>query len=396
MISLAIRVGEQLQRSMMGLMFSFLTLDELIPRGMMQMTFEMMQQSTEILEWFMPWRDHRLSLREFNNKLQAFSLFAYEDLMLNLPSRTHSPLIELVEKADALGPYVAVWVMEGLGCHYAERVWEHQQVPHNLLTDAQASTLPPKSLIPLHTGMGLAFADHLMRSVPPHSHASTIRMLLQQFSRLCQENSRAGYTGAVIEALGLVVRHRYPQMVPIIDQQLSEIAPDELSYFWHGVGRGLYFLPVNSVPCASLGWHIEEMLHSEAPHTLGRLNILAGLAWALTLVNIRHPEILEAFLKCHGDILSASDAFANGVSTSIMIWHDMTENDPYLKVFCQHQPDPSDSGLVQIWNSQVRKPCLDALQHYYRVLKEQHRLGEVFRYQCLPALVERCKNKAWL
>src|SRR6516165_7082886 len=98
MISLAIRVGEQLQRSMMGLMFSFLTLDELIPRGMMQMTFEMMQQSTEILEWFMPWRDHRLSLREFNNKLQAFSLFAYEDLMLNLPSRTHSPLIELVEK----------------------------------------------------------------------------------------------------------------------------------------------------------------------------------------------------------------------------------------------------------------------------------------------------------
>jgi hypothetical protein len=130
------------------------------------------------------------------------------------------------------------------------------------------------------------------------------------------------------------------------------------------------------------------MLQLEAPHTLGRLNVLAGLAWALTLVNIRYPEILETFLKHHGDLLSTSDAFANGVSSATMIWYDMTWNDPYLKAFCRHQPDPSDPDLVKLWNRQVRGPCLEALQHHYGMLKEQHRLGEVFRYQSLPELVD--------
>jgi hypothetical protein len=391
-ISLALRVGDQLQGSMMELMASFLTLEEFIPRGVMQTTFDMLQQSTEVVEWLTPGRDNRLSLREFQNKLQAFSLFEYADVMLNLPAETHSPLQELVDKVYALGPYVAVWVMEGLGCHYAEQCWERQQVPRNLLTDERVKALPEQSLVPLHTGMGLSFADRLLRRVQPQSPIADIRRVLQQFVTLCKENARSGYTGAVMEALGLVVRHRCPEMVPIVAQQWSDIAPDESSSFWHGVGRGLYFLPANSVPCALSGWRLEEMLHSEAPHVLGRLNVLAGLTWALILVNIRHPEIVETFVKQHGDVLSANDAFANGVSSSIMIWHDITRDDPYLKAFCRHQPDPSEPGLVQLWNSQVRAPCQDALQQYYGGLKDQHGLGEVFRYQSLPALVDRLRR----
>ena len=86
-------------------------------------------------------------------------------------------------------------------------------------------------------------------------------------------------------------------MVRIVDRGLSAIDPDIVGYFWHGVGRGLYFLPINALPCSSSTWRAVEMAHEEAPHTLGRLNALGGLAWAVTLVNIRHPAILEAFLN---------------------------------------------------------------------------------------------------
>jgi hypothetical protein len=182
-------------------------------------------------------------------------------------------------------------------------------------------------------------------------------------------------------------------LVPTIDRQLSVIDPDIVGYFWHGVGRGLYFLPLNAVPCASSSWRAAEMAQSEAPHALGRLNALAGLVWAVTLVNIRHPEILEAFLKQHGNAFSANDAFANGVSSALMIWYDMQGDDPYLQAFCDYQSDATAPGLVQLWNSQVRGPCQEALQSYYGVLKAQHGLDEVFRYQPLSVLVDRLKGE---
>ena len=46
---------------------------------------------------------------------------------------------------------------------------------------------------------------------------------------------------------------------------------------------------------------------------------------------------------------------------------------------------------MKLWSSQVQGPCQDALRQYYSVLKEQHGLGEVFRYQSLPELVKRLK-----
>ena len=57
-----------------------------------------------------------------------------------------------------------------------------------------------------------------------------------------------------MEALGLVTRLRCPELVRIVDWRLSAIDPELVGYFWHGVGRGLYFLPLNALPCASSSW----------------------------------------------------------------------------------------------------------------------------------------------
>jgi hypothetical protein len=330
-----------------------------------------------------------LAWQEFKNKLQAFDLFEHVDVTLHLPSEPEVPLSTLVEKAAALGPYLAVWAMEGLGRYYAETRWEHQGVPHDLLTAGQARSVPASSLIPLHTGMGLSLADRLLATLNPRSAEADVDAVLQWFIALCRHNSREGYAGAALEAIGLVARLRYPELVRSVDRRLAAIAPDIVSYFWHGVGRGLYFLPVNALPCGSSSRRALEMARGEAPHGLARLNALGGLAWAVTLVNIRHPAILETFLKWSGDVLAANDAFSTGVSSALMIWHDMDRGDAYLRAFLHYQPNAADPRLAQLWNSQVREPTQAALPRYDDARQTRRGLGDLFRYQPLPTLVNR-------
>jgi hypothetical protein len=379
------QTGDHWQRGIVDLLGDCFMPMVFKPRRMMKMSFDMMQYSGEVGRWLMPGREGHLAWQEFQNKLHAFNLFEHVDVALALPARADLPLTELVAQADALDSYDAIWTTEGLGRYYAEMWWQHNGTPQYLLTDDRVSTLPARSLIPLHTGMGLSLAERLLATVSPQPADAAVDMMLHQFIALCKRNARPGYTGAVMEALGLVTRLRYPQLVHSVDQRLSTIEPDIAHYFWHGVGRGLYFHPLNAVPCSSATWHAMQMARGEASHAWSWLNALAGLAWALTLVNIKHPEILEAFLKQYGNALSANDAFAQGVRAAIIIWYDIRGDDPYLRAFCQHQPDRSDPGLVRLWNTQVRGTCQTAQHYYDSVLKAQYGLDEVFRYQPLSA-----------
>src|SRR5262249_26590170 len=93
------------------------------------------------------------------------------------------------------------------------------------------------------------------------------------------------------------------------------------------------------------------------------------------------------FIRYRGAQLSADDGFANGVASSLMMRYDTTPRAAFITPFYQYQPDSTDPQLVQLWQSQVQQPCTVALQEYYPVLKQRHRLGEIFRYHYFPALV---------
>src|SRR5262249_47155317 len=97
LIEWAFRTADQLQRDVVDLMLSCLSLAPLTPRRLMKMTFDTVQQSAEAFGLVIPGRDIRLSWQEFKNKLQAFNAFTHADLVLNLPAGTHYPLTALVE-----------------------------------------------------------------------------------------------------------------------------------------------------------------------------------------------------------------------------------------------------------------------------------------------------------
>ena len=375
------RAGDDAQRDMVDSMYDALTLDAFTPRGALRTTFRALRQSAEALRLLAPGRDSSCAWQELKNKLQAFELFEHVDWVLRVGNRP--ALAELVEKASALDSYLAVWAYEGVGHYFAEVLAEQPETPTHLLTGPAVTALRPGSLAPLHAGMGLSFADRVLKRLQPQCSVSEVREALSNFEMLCEMNSQPGYGGAAYEALGLVCRNLYPQLLATIDEQLSALGEDKVGYFWHGVGRAVYFAPTGFMPCASSQRQYERT-QTEPPHDLGRLNATAGFAWALTLVNIRHPEIIEAFLKRYGSQLCLNDAFSNGVASSVLIWHDSAPNDPHIAGLLRYRPAPDVS---ESWNAQVKAPCEEALRSYYEALKESGRLGEVFRYLSLRDLV---------
>ncbi len=324
-----------MQQQIAGTGNSILALRGLTPRGFMRSALEGMRQVAGLLQSLDPEPDRRIAWIEFQNKMEAFCLFEYIDLEIGVSGGT--------------------------------------------VCEARTGYLPSAGLVPLHTGMGLSLAETVLGSIS--SRPSDCGTLISKFTELCNRNSRAGYAGAAFEALGLVVRNLHPHLIPAIDLFLSK-NDALLAYFWHGVGRGIYFSPATFSPFCSAPWKALDMCRREPPHELGRRNAIAGLAWALTLINIRQPEIMEAFLKHHGSRLAEVDAFANGVCSAMMIWFEVSPGDIYLNAFQQHGPSYSEATLMRIWDKCVRQSWSNAL-YYHRIFSEAGELDEIFRFQDL-------------
>lgn len=331
-------------------------------------------QSTELLRAIVPESEIRITLTEFRNKLQAFYLFQHVDSVLDLSAADLS-LSEMLGRALALGPFRSVWATEGLGHYYTgQRITVN--TPARLLWSASGH-LPPANLVPLHAGMGLALAESLLK------HKQNSRALASQFLQLCRNNARKEYLGAAIEPLGLVVRNLCPEWLAHLDREFSQMNEELLAYFWHGVGRGIYFTPANSLPWIP-PWQGYQMCLQEPPHRLGKMNAVAGFAWALTLVNIQCPQVLAAFLKHHGANLGHDDAFLNGICSALAIWLESAPDDVSVQALLSYQPEQSAPSLASLWDHYVRQPCNYAL-HHHALIRSKEQVGELFRYHSLRA-----------
>ena len=345
---------------------------------------------TRAISLLIPGRDSRVAWQNAKNNADIIQLVAHVSSVLPPPG-SQAPLPELVEKCYALGLFPALWAVEGLGHWYADSFYERKDQPQALLTGSHADGLPAKSLTMLHAGIGMSFAKRNLDKLKATSPALEIRKAAEEIVRLCKDSSQEGYTGAAIESLGLAARFLHgTAMVKALDEQLSQINRDLAGYLWHGTGRAIYFSPPNFIPGWSTPWRAVAMCRREPPHDLGRRNAVAGFAWAVTLVNMRFPIIMETLLKYHGEEFLQDDAFANGVMSSVIMRYDISPDDPTIQAFQQYRP--ADPKLAELWDRLVKGPCDLALNRYHAVLQKHRRLEEVFRYQDLAALVEKLEK----
>jgi len=384
----AFLLGDDVQRALVDLTFDSLTLRVFNPSYIAKLTQDVSIQLKETRRIFSSVESVRLGWEELKNNFEVFRLVKNVSQRLAIPpSGQDFDLGRAVEGAYALGQFPDLWAVEGLGHDYALTFWGKGKPIQGVLTEGQARALPDKSLTMMHAGLGLAFAEKLMDRITPYSPACDIRGVLREFVTLVKDNSRKGYEGAAYESLGLLTRFWHSPMVKIVDQQMQDIEPEAVGYFWHGVGRALYFFPTYFVPGLLSAWIPVEQ---EPPYELAKLNMIAGLTWATTVVDVRQPRIMESILKYYGDIVAKTPAFTNGVMSTLIMGSDITPGDYYIREFLEYKP--SDPQVAELWNNLVGRPANDAVQRIYPVLKKHNRLGEVFRYQDLSELAERLEG----
>lgn len=320
--------------------------------------------------------------QEFNNKLQIITLVTHVHAELGLDANTVDPLQVLVDKVAAMPSFPRVWATEGLGNWFGDVAVERAAGgpnPTGLLTDPALATLPLWSMTMLHAGIGMSFAKAILKPLEPTSPAEDVRAAIARFVRLCRESSRPGYTGAALESLGLATRTLYPKLLRVLDREIPVVDEDLHGYYWHGAGRAMYFEPMGMLPSVNAPWRVIRRLDLEAPHDLARRNILAGVAWALTVVNMRHPIVMEAFLRHHGGLAAEDPAFVNGVTSALMMRNDTTREDPWIGPFVHNVP--ADEALATVWRTVITGPCEHALSHTYGELSSSQSLEQVFHYR---------------
>lgn len=318
---------------------------------------------------------------EFANKLQVISLVAQAHAQLGLDDATDLSLAALVDRAAALKSFPRLWAVEGIGKYIGDRALAQSETPvAGLLTDASAADLPAWTLTMLHAGIGMSFAKHVLAPLTVSSDAAAVDAAVREFEALCQHSSRPGYAGAARESLGLATRTLYPALVSLLDGRIGAIAPELHGYYWHGVGRAMYFEPMNMLPVVNAPWRAIRRLDVEAPHQLARQNIVAGLAWAISVVNMRQPAVMEAFLRHHGDLAAAEPGFRNGVTSALMMRVDTTPEYARVAPFVHHKP-VDDPALASRWAELITRPAEHALRHTHPALVAAGRLEELFHYR---------------
>lgn len=370
--------GDQLQRGITSSVFSALAGKADISRLTAKTAVDVAQCAAGTAAALFPAGKNQIAWQELQNKLQTFNLFAHIDLEMDLRQKNVS-LSQVVERASRLGPYRSVWAIEGVGHFYAES-GDTSRIPIDLR--AEANTLLPSSLVALHSGAGLSFAGRCLEAITSRRTDAEVRATLERFIALCDKSSHEAYVGAAYEALGLATHNLHPHLIADIDHHLAEIDEELVAYFWHGVGRGLYFAPTNFLPDGETSRRVMKQVRNESPHELGRLNMLSGFIWALVLVNIRHPKILEAFVADNVGELNM-EIFASALCSAAVIWRDSSPEDRALSALWRHRP--SDARMTELWDAYVSVPCSRMVDHHYVTLRNAG-LGRLFRHKSLAEL----------
>ena len=351
-------------------------------------TLRLTREAASALGGLLP-AEARTEWRELENKLHAFEWFSFAGARLGLAGEPAPPLAEQARRATALAdPFTGIWAMEGLGYAYARTTRTARTAagrslpPSGLLSAARLAGVPAAAVAPAHTGSVLAVAERLLAELERGASGDD-RGLVRHWLEHCRDDLRPGYAELAAEALGLVARQLQPCRLRRLDELLAAADAPLADYLWHGVGRGLYFAPTHLLPWSG-GWdRAFAKACAEPPpprwRAAGQANAVAGLAWALTLVNLRSPAVVEAAIAGCGGGPDVDRAIAHGAAGALLVWRHWAGEDAWLARFLDHRP--AAAGRDREWRRRLVDPCRAALASFAGDLRRRDHLAALFRLQ---------------
>jgi hypothetical protein len=326
---------------------------------------DLMQRSAGLMALFVPGHE----FQETQNKIEAFRLFAFVDKELNLPKDRLEALPAMAARAGRLGNYRSIWAMEGVAHYYTAAAVPERRL-HGLLADPE---LPETAMVPMHAGMGTAYAGYVLNQLGGAPSEAELREAMKRFFGFCRENSRDGWYENAVEPMGLAVRTLHPRLMAQVSDAMGALDGHARQLFWHGAGRSLYFVPTNFATFGSAHQRALRSAVDEAPGAEERRNTVAGLVWAVTLVNVRHPAILKNLLRASQSI-DMPEAVMNGITSALMIWRHMAPGDAAFFPQYLRLQDPA-------WNERVAGPAMKAFADVYPELLRQGSVAPLFAYR---------------
>lgn len=334
---------------------------------------------SELIDSLLKGPEASIGYVELDNKIRAFHFFETEAAYLESQKAILAPAEGIRSAQTRLGHEQSVWATEGIGYELFERCRRAGRPTRDLFAGA-GDDVPNGSWTVLHTGMGMALAESWLERIPSPPAPGSLSERLAEYVQLCQDAARTHYAELVFEPLGLVMRLLRPDLVPAFRAELDRIGPPWNDLFWHGFGRGLYFLPANLAPRRSAPWYGLDQCRTEPPHQTGRRNAASGFSWAITLVNLRRPEVVESFLSHHLASRDRDDPAAQGISSALLLWHETTDGSRELRQFVAHVAHPERRSL---WERLVREPFEEGVRGWTAssTPDDGRRVSELFSYR---------------
>jgi hypothetical protein len=329
-------------------------------------------------------REAAAGWRELRNKLTTFRRVGIGGL--GIRRLAGAPLADGVAALYRLDPAATVFRLERLAYERTLAACRRASAPRGILGGEGAAGPPEESLILLHTGLGMAFARVVLRPLRPASPAPRFDAALRRFLDLCRANSRPDYERVAIEALGAAVRMFHARSTAAVDRALARIDPELAALFWHGAGRALYFYGAGLIPRPGSAARQAARCRREPRAAGNRLDALAGLSFALAMVNLRDPEIVELRLAEVGDGAGEAEAFTHGIAACLVARRHTRPEDPAVGAFLAYRPPSSERRRSELWERWVRDPCSDCLERLYPHLLARRRLDALASYSPLAAL----------
>ena len=297
-------------------------------------------------------QQRRATRAELQRMVRVFSDFrdAYKSPQLN---KADLPVLQpfLQRTVEADNPSSLVWLIEGAGYRYGQ--WLVQGRTPGFSSDVLLSLLPARAVQPFYRGVGLyvghAYAAKWERESPESG------VVLKDFEALIEHNPELGTQQAfIVDSVGFLLRLIFPRLLRQIDAILQKSRPDLTHYLWFGAGRAIYFRFPRALYPREHGWLGVKRLPGEALRTSDLEGALAGLGFAVTLVNIDQPEFLEDFFRQHAEELSAGAGFSRGVREALDMWRSLHGVVGIFEALSEHEPRTLDDTASALWHSTIK------------------------------------------
>ena len=316
------------------------------------------------------------SWRELRNKARAYWLVGLKRRSL----RRGATLRELVEQLYEEREECTEYCLERLCYDFVNAWWRrHGRAPHGLL--AEAAGLPEPSLALLHSGLGMALSRRLLRPLGAGCPPTELAARLCRFLELVRENSQRPFAPVAVEAAGLIVRMFLPRLRFGVAHWMRSAGEDLEGLYWHGVGRGTYFIPATSLPRPGALRFALALCRREPPDDANRLHALAGLAFAVAMINWHQPVLIERLFGLLGEREEAAphdeaEAFASGVAACVLARRaTLAAATPPPPLLRYAPPAAAGPRRIERWESRVRRPCAAILEQVYPPLAARRELA---------------------